>query len=315
MKKICIIYNPKATMVNNDVLESLRENLECQNMDVLFLPSQYVGHVQHLIKIINKQADLIITLGGDGTLGEAFKGFNEVEQKAFYTHIAMGTANDTADNFGFDKVSALNNIELLSNIDRFNLQSVDMMMLNNEPFGYVSAFGTFASLSYKTPSFLKKTFGKTGYYVFTGLTALAEVPNLVHKPLDLTYECNGKIVNTKALTVIVSNTKTFAGFKLYPKADITDGLFEVTVLKSIPYKQLTGILGDFFGSEAKGFDINNYPLNIDTFKTDHFNLKVHGKNGFQHFNNDGDDFTLYMNDDEELEYKTMKKVKMLLPKK
>ncbi len=313
--KASIIYNPNATGMSEDVLKSMNMTLKKQGADVLEFESRYPGHVVELMKKANFDNDLVITMGGDGTLGEAFRALGECEQKAFLAHISTGTANDTANNLGLYQGSIYSSIKLYDNLNECMVVPVDMLTANDLPFAYVSCAGTFTNLTYETPKSFKKNFGKMGYYMFSGLVGLSCFPDVIHKPLSISYEKDGKEVITKAMTLIVSNTKTFAGFKLFPSSSICDGIFEVTILKGLPGRKTFDALSKLLYKDAEKFDMQKYSKYIDSFKTDNF--KVIFENGEPRlgFNHDGDHAFVSLNDDNSLEYKVSKKVKMLLPQR
>ena len=313
--KAAIIYNPNATGMNEDVLRSMNMTLNKQDIVVNDVESRYPGQVIDLVKKANLDSDLIVTMGGDGTLGEAFRAFGEVNQQAHYAHIATGTANDTASNLGLYQGSIYSSIKLYENLNKCILVDVDMLTANDVPFAYVSCCGTFTNLTYETPKSLKKTFGKMGYYMFSGLIGLSCLPDVIHKPLKISYNMNGENKITSALTMIVSNTKMFAGFKLFPNAKINDDLFEVTILKGFPGKKTPQALSQLLYKDGKNFDFEKYSKYIETFQTERF--KVIFENGEPRlgFNHDGDHAFVSLNDDNSLEYKVSKKVKMLLPQR
>ena len=313
--KSSIIYNPNATGMNDEVLNNLNMTLTRQGMDVATLESRYPGNSIELVKKANEDSDLIFTMGGDGTLGEAFRAFGDAEQKASYAHIATGTANDTANNLGLFQGSVYSSIKLYDNINNCMVVPVDMLTANGVPFAYVSCCGTFTNLTYETPKSFKKTFGKMGYYMFSGLMGLSCVPDVLHKPLRLSYVMDGEVKSVSALTMLVSNTKTFAGFKLFPEAKINDGVFEVTVLKGLPGKSTPKAISTLLYKDGENFDIHSYEKYIDTFQTDNFKVVFENGEPRLGFNHDGDHAFVSLNDDNSLEYKVSKKVKMLLPQR
>jgi diacylglycerol kinase (ATP) len=315
MKNVNIIYNPNATGMTDEVLKCMESTFKNQGLNVSSLESKYPGNTIELVKKANEEADLIMTMGGDGTLGEAFLALGEEKQKALYSHMGTGTANDTASNFGLFKGKPYSSMKLYDNVNKCLVTDVDMLTANDIPFGYVSCCGTFTNLTYETPKSFKKRFGKKGYYLFSGIMGLTTIPDIKHKPLMISYDINGNEIVTSALTLLVSNTKTFAGFKLFPKASITDGLFEVTVLKKIPVKRLANFSSELLKKDSLNFDIHNYPEYIDTFQTDNFKVTFDSGQPKAGFNHDGDQSFVPLDDDNTLEYKVSKKVKMLLPKR
>ena len=310
-----IVYNPNATGMSEEVLKGMSRILTNQDIEVCERESKYQGHSVQLVCEANLDSDLIVTMGGDGTLGEAFRAFGEVQQNANYFHMSTGTANDTAHNFGLYQGSVYSSMSLYENLNKCMTFDVDMLTANGIPFGYVSCCGTFTNLTYETPKSFKKTFGKMGYYMFSGMMGLSCLPDVIHKPLKISYEINGEQKLTSALTMIVSNTKTFAGFKLFPEASITDGIFEVTILKSLPGARTMRALSELLYKDGERFDVSRYSKYIESFQTDEF--KVIFENGEPRlgFNHDGDHAFVSLNDDNSLEYKISGKVKMLLPQR
>lgn len=309
---VALVYNPNATGFNNAVL-----NRACKVFQrygkVKIYPSRYPGNTIELVKKANEECEYVVTLGGDGTMGEAFIALGDVEQKSLYSHISVGTANDTADNLGLYKGKQMESIDLFRYSESLDEIDVDMVQAGDVPFAYVSCCGTFTNLTYETPKSFKQNFGKLGYYMFSGLMGLTTVPDIVHKPLNIYYEKDGEGINTEALTLIVSNSKTFAGFKLFRDALIDDGKFEVMILKKAPSLELGSFLYNLFKDDGEHFDVRRYSKYVDVFSTDDFNvtfLNGEPKNGF---NNDGDHSFVSLNGDNSLEYKIGKKVKMLIP--
>lgn len=313
--KAAIIYNPNATGMNDEVLRSMNMTLTNQNVIVSEMQSRYQGETVELVKRANEDNDLIVTMGGDGTLGEAFRAFGEINQKALLSHISTGTANDTASNLGLYPGSVYSSVRLYDNLNNLMVLPVDMLTANGLPFAYVSCCGTFTNLTYETPKSFKKTFGKMGYYMFSGLVGLSCAPDVIHKPLKISYEKDGEKVITDAMTMLVTNSKTFAGFKLFPSASISDGIFEVTILKGLPGMKTPKALSELLYKDGEKFNIHNYSKYIDTFKTDNFKVIFESGEPRLGFNHDGDHAFIDLDEDNAVEYKVSKKIKMLLPQR
>ena len=313
--KAAIVYNPNATGMNDEVLRSMNMTLANQNVIVSEMQSRYPGETVELVKKANEDNELIVTMGGDGTLGEAFRAFGEINQNALLSHISTGTANDTANNLGLYPGSVYSSVKLYENLNNLMVLPTDMLTANSIPFAYVSCCGTFTNLTYETPKSFKKTFGKMGYYMFSGLVGLSCMPDVIHKPLKISYEKDGEKIITDAMTMLVTNSKTFAGFKLFPDASISDGIFEVTILKGLPGMKTPKALSELLYKDGEKFNIYKYSKYIDTFKTDNF--KVIFENGEPRlgFNHDGDHAFIDLDEDNAVEYKVSKKVKMLLPQR
>lgn len=309
---VALVYNPNATGFDRFVL-----NRACMTFgkygSVKIYPSRYPGNTIELVKKANEECDYVVTLGGDGTMGEAFIAYGDTKQKSLYSHISVGTANDTADNLGLYKGRQISSIDLFRNPDRLHEKNVDMVMAGDVPFAYVSCCGTFTNLTYETPKSFKQNFGKLGYYMFSSLMGLTTVPDIIHKPLKLYYEKDGEVFLTDVLTLIVCNSKSFGGFKLFKDAKIDDGRFEVMIFKKAPTLDIGSFLYNLFKDDGEHFDIGKYKKYIESFSTDKFNVTFLNGNPKLGFNHDGDHAFVSLNEDNSLEYKIGKKVKMLLP--
>lgn len=311
---VAIVYNPNATGFDISVL-----NRACMTFkrygSIKIYPSRYPGNLIELVKKANEECDYIVTMGGDGTMGEAYLALGEVNQKAYYSHISVGTANDTADNLGLYKGMKMASIDLFRNEDNLENIDADMVVAGDVPFAYVSCCGTFTNLTYETPKSFKENFGRLGYYMFTGMMSLTTVPDIIHKPLKLEYEKEGEVVKTDAMTLLVSNSRTFAGFKLFKDARINDGLFEVTIIKKAPKLELAPFLYKLFTDEGRKLDIKRYSKYIDSFACDKFKITFLTGEPKLGFNHDGDQSFVTLEDDNSLEYGIKKKVKMIVPKR
>lgn len=314
MERASIIYNPNATGMTDEALNGMKMVLNDQGLNVNCFESRYPGNTIELVKNADINSDLVVTMGGDGTLGEAFRAFGEVDQSSYYIHMPTGTANDTAENLGLLKGNIHSSIKLYKNLNKCMVVPVDMMCANDVPFAYVSCCGTFTNLTYETPKSLKKRFGKTGYYMFSFLMGAYTIPDIIHKPLRISYDIDDMSNVTEALTILISNTKTFAGFKLFPEANINDGIFEVTILKKIPGVKTFKLLSELFYNDSKKFDFKKYSKYVDTFRTDYIKITFDSGEPKTGFNHDGDHAFISLNDNNSVEYKISKKVKMLLPK-
>lgn len=80
------------------------------------------------------------------------------------------------------------------------------VLLINQPFTYVAAFGKFTNVSYETPRWLKKRFGYFAY-LLGGLKELKGKTNLY----SLKYEINGKVQEGKYSFILISNANRIAG--------------------------------------------------------------------------------------------------------
>lgn len=297
-----LIYNPKATKFKEDTLKRAYYMLDefAHGADIKFCKSEYPGHLIDLVKQ-NNERDLIITLGGDGTVSEAYKAFNDIEQHATYAHLSVGTTNDMATNFNLYKKEPLKSLEKLLN--EGEIKQIDTLKMNDKTFAYVSAFGYLAYVPYLTDSKLKKYLGHAAY-VTTALPYLPKVDRL-----NLTYEIDGKSWDTNCFLGLISNFNESAGVKLHPYADPTDGKFEVLLLKKITPKAFIEIFPQYLGGKI---DLRKYNDLVDIIQTDHIKFTFHDLPKYD-IDNDGDRAYAELDKSNIVTYSTDKKIKILMP--
>lgn len=307
MEKCSIIYNPISTGFNLNILNSIAYKFKTKGFKPKLIKSKFAGHVPKIIKSENGNTDLIVTIGGDGTIGEAIQGFQGQKQDSLYSHISTGTANDVCHNFGLNK----NPISSAQLILEGTEQTMDIVTANDYAFGYVSCFGAMTNIPYETKLSLKKYLGKNGYIV----SAFPEIIKLLTHKIDtynITYTKDGKTINCNCLLGAVSNSKGFGGIDIYPDANIDDGLFEVMILKNIKKDLIISLVIDYL---TNNINLKNYSDYIDVFKTDNLDICFNGQPPVKPIDNDGDIAPFTLNEDNDtLNFKTNGKVKMLLPK-
>ena len=105
--------------------------------------------------------DLIVCVGGDGTLKETVGGINKLGKDIPVGYIPTGSTNDFAHSLGIpdkteDAVDAIINGEP---------HYVDMGKFGDSNFIYVAGFGNFTAISYSASVKLKNMLGKNAYYL------------------------------------------------------------------------------------------------------------------------------------------------------
>lgn len=298
-----LIYNPKATKFNEETLKRAYLMIAELNhgADIKFCKSEYPGHLIDLVKE-NNDRDLIITLGGDGTVSEAYKAFGDIKQNAIYAHLSVGTTNDMATNFNLYKNKPLKSLEKL--LTESTIQDVDMLKMNDKTFAYISAFGYLAHVPFETNPKLKKKLGHLAYVA----TAAPDFTKIQH--LNTTIEIDGKEQDTNCFLGMISNFVESAGVKLHPYADPTDGIFEVLLLKKITPKAFMEIFPQYLMGKI---DLRKYSDFVDIIQTDNIKFTFHDLPNYD-IDNDGDKANADLNEfNNTLTYQTDKKIKILMP--
>ena len=169
-----------------------------------------------------EEYDIIIAVGGDGTI-------NKIAKYAAGTDkilgiIPTGTANLLAARLGLS-TNVKRNINIL---DKENIKEIDLLSIDDNPCILRLGIGYDADIICKTPQSLKNRFGYFAYFI----AGIIFATRLKSKTYELMYD--NKILTVDATCIIVANAPNmyFNIFSVANKSDLSDGLFEVFVLKA-----------------------------------------------------------------------------------
>ena len=230
MKKCVIIFNPNSGKnLDKNFLEEYVKILGNYNYETSIYFTRYRGHATEIVYEL-EHADLVISIGGDGTFNEVMIGNLQREDRLLLSHIPVGTTNDLGSMFGYTK-NIINNLTLAL---EGKVKGIDICTINNKPFVYSAGFGKFMNVPYETPRKTKKTFGKLAYF-------LSGIKDFIHPtPLyELSYKINDKIYKGKYSFMLVSNANSIAGFNNFHKdVKLDDNKFEILFCKLTTKKDI-----------------------------------------------------------------------------
>ncbi len=300
-----IIYNPIATKFSQAALDHLIFKFVERGLKLnTIAKSEYSGHVIKLIKELDPVSDYLITFGGDGTVNEAFRAFNEIEQHSVYAHISVGTTNDMANNFNLIRKDAIKSIDKLAEKGKEML--MDSILVNGEPVCYVSSFGYIAAVPYLVNPKLKKKLGHAAY-VFAAMPPLLKGP----QKIKATYTANGITKSCNIILALITTSKGMGGITLYDDVDLNDGKFEVCLIHDFTPALIAKLFGKYL---TDSIDLSEYLEYADVFSTDELHIRFDGVLPYDDLDNDGNkaSFSLSLHENE-LHYTVGKKIKILMP--
>lgn len=251
ISKCAIIYNPVSTGFKKSNLDIINRVLLDSGIKTKIIQSSYEGHLPELVKDYDDEHTLVLTVGGDGTVSEAYQAFEAIEQKGVYAHIPTGTTNDMAKNYD---VQSKKVEEITKGIINGEIVNLDTFSVNGKTAAYTAVFGHLAYVPYITSPFMKKYFGHAGY-------VLSAAKDLVKKPpvYDVSYQADGKEGRCQCMLGAVSNSKGFAGIDLYKDAKLNDGLIELLLLKNLTAKTIFELFNDYV---RNGINLAKYEDNV-----------------------------------------------------
>ncbi len=228
MKKLLFIINPTAGKgkAGNSLFE-MTDIFTKAGYDTVVHPVQSQEYIPEYVTLVGENYDMIVCAGGDGTLDKTSTGFMELlektDKKINLGYIPCGSTNDYARSLGI----SLNPVRAAEQIVTGRPLSIDLGILNGDPYIYIAAFGLFTNVSYSTPQNIKNLIGHSAYI----LGGMKELSNI--KVYNIEADFDGRTVTGEYIYGQFTNTKSVAGFKMLAKREVifNDGLFECLLIK------------------------------------------------------------------------------------
>ncbi len=235
MKRARLIYNPTAGRegVRRHIAEIL-ETLEQAGYETSTHATTAKGDaIREAERAAERRYDLVVAAGGDGTVNEVVNGLAEKPYRPTLGVLPLGTSNDFANAIGIPK-NIHKAIEVLA---QGTPKPIDIGRMNQRYFINISGGGILTELSYEVPSRLKTVLGQFAYYI----KGVEKLPGL--RPVPIEVRANGRIWNEELMLFLVANSRIVGGFdKLAPHADLSDGLFDVILVKKTNIMELARLL-------------------------------------------------------------------------
>lgn len=164
----------------------------------------------------------VISVGGDGLAHLVLQ--LVVPRKVPFTVVAAGTGNDFLRALGWqlDGLTAQ-----LDAVTSRKPTPVDLGLVDSEWFGAILSTG-FDSIVNEKANTLRWPKGPMKY----NLAIAMELPKF--RPLGYRIEIDGQIIETEAMLIAIGNGSSYGGgMMVCPDADMSDGLFDVMVLRPV----------------------------------------------------------------------------------
>lgn len=300
-KDAVIIYNPASSGFNGDKLKEITDKLHEYGIKPYISNSRYQGHMIDLVKKADEHNRIIITLGGDGTVGEAYTALNSIDQKGVYAHIPTGTTNDMAKNFD---ITSKKTKDIMEEILNGEIKMFDTYSINGKISAYTSVFGYLAHVPFITPSSHKRNLGYGAYVLAAG-------KDLMKKPIpyNISYETDNIKGTDNFILGAVSNSKGFAGVDLFSDAKLDDGKIELLLIKDLSPKLIASLVIPFF---TNNIDLSKYKDHILVDKSSEIKLTFNENFLKYPVDVDGEDSKIRPNyQDKDLIFKIEKPVRVM----
>lgn len=180
----------------------------------------------------------VIAVGGDG-LAHLVLQF-VVPLRIPFTVIPAGTGNDFLRALGWSLTEVKTQLDTVTCTEA---SPIDLGMVDSEWFGAVLSTG-FDSVVNEKANTLRWPKGPMKYNVAIAM----ELPKF--KPLSYLIELDNQVIETEAMLVAVGNGSSYGGgMKVCPGAVMTDGLFEVMVLRPVSKVEFIRVFPKVFSGQ------------------------------------------------------------------
>lgn len=234
LKKARIIYNPKAgrETFKRD-LSMVLEKLEIAGYEASAHATTCEGDaIEAALQAVERRFDLIVAVGGDGTINEVINGIAEQSYRPQVGIIPAGTTNDFARALDIPRdVKAA--VQIIIDAHSMN---IDIGRVDEQYFINIAGGGELTELTYEVPSGLKTVLGRLAYFV----KGIEMIPFL--KPTRTKIEYDGTVIDEDIMIFLLANTNSVGGFeKLAPEARLDDGYFDLFIIRKINLAELIHI--------------------------------------------------------------------------
>lgn len=181
------------------------------------------GDAMRLAEEYGAAHDLVVCVGGDGTLCEMVSGLMRLTQRPVVGYIPTGTTNDFAATLRLPK----NPVNAANAILSGRVFPCDVGVFGERHFVYVASFGAFTEVSYNTPQHNKNMLGRLAY-LWQGILQLSALPSY-----RMEVEHDGGVEEGNFIFGAVTNSTSIGGFKGFCRSEVKldDGVFEVLLIR------------------------------------------------------------------------------------
>lgn len=231
-RKVKIILNPMADMGNAwRVARDLRSITE-QHGGVDWSGTVYPGHAIDLAKQAGDQGyDLVIAMGGDGTVHEVINGLMKVpeETRPVLGIVPVGSGNDVAHAIGVPSIATH---ALTCALDG-EVSSIDLALMTDE-HGRTEYFDNTLGIGFGAVVTIRshKLPIVRGFLMY--LTAVLQTIILDHNPIAMQIETDDQKWEQSVIYLVICNgPREGGGFLIAPDAKIDDGLLHYAMITNV----------------------------------------------------------------------------------
>ncbi len=260
-----LIVNPEAgSQRTMQALPDIDRILRREKVEFEFHFTDEPGHATELVQEYGDEFDVVISVGGDGTINEVINGLPDSNKT--FGMIPIGTGNDFARSclIPHDSIE-----EAIKVIMRHDVKTVDVGTVNGRRFINVMGMGFEGRANEvgKAVEFIK---GAPRYLVAIGYTFLS------YRKLPVRISFDDIVLDDKLFLLSIGNGwNVGGGLQLTPKAIIDDGKFDLCYVKNISRPRILAIFNRLYdGTIDTAPEMTSYRTSKITIESD-VRLPVH----------------------------------------
>lgn len=258
MKRVLFVINPHSGKVRNKNIEkTASEVLNPADFTVDFVYTRFAGHALELSRVgVEKGYDIIVAVGGDGTIHEVAQ--SVIHSQSAMAVIPMGSGNGFAHFFGIPTTIK----KAMQVIAEGKELVIDSILCNDEYFVNVAGIGFDAQVG---DIYDKSCANERGGLNYVKLV----VEEYMNYPQQTgRFKINGEEVEKQFFMVSVANSNQWGlNAKVAPEADITDGKFELVLLKELPVIDVIPLTIRLFSNQF------NHSRHVETYHLEEFTIE------------------------------------------
>lgn len=223
-RKMLLVVNPRAgTMQSQRSLFQIVNDFCAVGVEVTVCITQAAGDGYAAVADGGGRFDMVVCVGGDGTLNETINGLMQLKERPVLGYIPCGSTNDFAMSLRLPKRPR----DAVKKILNGAPTPIDIGRFNDRYFSYVASFGAFTKSSYAAPQSVKNYLGHLAY-ILEGIKDLGEI-----RPYHVKVTVNGRVYEGEYIFCGVTNTLSMGGILKLDRINVSlsDGLFEIILVK------------------------------------------------------------------------------------
>ncbi len=243
MKQLVFIVNPRAGVEREkEIMRAIEANIDHSRYAYEIQHTEYARHGTELArKAAENGAFAVVAVGGDGSVNDVAQGL--LGTNTVLAIIPKGSGNGMARTMKIP----LDVNEAMKVINNGFVVNMDVAFANDRPFISNAGVAFDALISKKFAKSLRRGLAVYSYLVTKYMW--------LYKPWSFDITIDGKAIKEKVFMINVANGQQFGyNFKIAPKADYTDGVLDLVIIRSFPK-----ILGGLIALRAMNGTINGSP--------------------------------------------------------